>query len=171
MRIGLLSDTHQQTQLHREAISNLIANGAEYILHSGDIGSQNHLDILRDAQLPFVVVFGNNDHHLTSLSSTYPIYKEPYYFKIKDIKIKMMHIPIYMSADSDIIISGHTHIFDTRSINGKLFINSGEVCAREKRLSQHVIIEVSDSEWIVEYYHKHPNHKKWNKRIFRSDRF
>jgi len=161
MKIALLSDTHHRTDLHAQAIENILTQGAEYLLHAGDIQSQEHLQMLRDTHLPFAVVFGNNDHHLTPLSTSYPIYQEPYYFKIEDIVIKMMHMPLYMSADADLIISGHTHMFDARSIEGRLFINPGEVCAREKNLTEHATIELIDGEWRVDRYFKRPDAGKW----------
>lgn len=161
MKIGLLSDSHHRRELHAQAIANLLAQGVEYILHAGDIHSLEHLQMLRDTSLPFVVIFGNNDQHLLHLSTTYPIYQEPHYFKIEDIRIKMMHMPFYMSADADIIISGHTHMFDAQEIEGKLFINPGEVCAREKDLTEHAIVEMIDGGWLVDRYHKRPDAKRW----------
>jgi putative phosphoesterase len=161
MKIGLLSDTHRKTDLHAQTIDNLLTQGVEYLLHAGDIHSQEHLQMLRDTNLPFAVVFGNNDYHLLPLSTSYPIYQEPYYFKIKNIRVKMMHMPLYMSADTDIIIFGHTHISSIEMINGKLFINPGEVCAREKRLTEHAIVEILDKEWRVDRYFKEPDAKEW----------
>jgi len=162
MKIGLLSDTHHRTDLHTQAIDNLLAQGVEYILHAGDIHSQEHLQMLKDTNLPFVVVFGNNDYHLLPLSASYPIYQEPYYFKIENTKVKMMHMPLYMSADADIIISGHTHISSIEMVNGKLFINPGEVCAREKNLTEHATIEVVDGKWRVDRYFKEPDVREWS---------
>ncbi|SFV59523.1 hypothetical protein MNB_SV-6-1164 [hydrothermal vent metagenome] len=161
MKIGILSDTHHRTDMHAQAIDNLLAQGVEYLLHAGDIHSREHLQMLRDTNLPFIAVFGNNDHHLTPLSDLYPIYQEPYYFKIESTVVKIMHMPLYMSADADLIISGHTHMFDARQIGGRLFINPGEVCAREKNLTEHATIEMVDGRWHIDRYFKKPDAKEW----------
>lgn len=170
MKIGVLSDSHYKTGLHCEAIEHLVSKGAEYLLHAGDILAREHLELLEQSGKPYVVVFGNNDAHLSSLSGIYPIYKEPHYLKIDDLSIKIMHLPYYMMPDSDIIISGHTHTFETQTINGTLFLNPGEVCARNKNLSEHAMIEITDQEWIVHYYFKNPNALRWQEQIFRTNR-
>jgi len=170
MKIGIISDTHHRTTLHKEAISHLLSEGAEYLLHTGDIGTKEHIKMLEDTQKPYRVVFGNNDHHLMALSGRYHIYKEPYYLQIEGIKIKMMHLPYYMTPDSDIIISGHTHQFSAQLTNKKLFLNSGEVCARNKPLSEAMILEITNSSYIVDRFYRNPKDIEWQKRRFIFDR-
>ncbi|MCH9741272.1 MAG: YfcE family phosphodiesterase [Epsilonproteobacteria bacterium] len=162
MKIGVLSDSHRKTQLHQEAIDHLISCGAEYLLHAGDLEYVEHLKILEASGLPYVCVYGNNDTSLIPLYGQYPIYKEPHYFKIQDLKIKMMHMPYYMSADADMVISGHTHYFEA-NMNGEiLFLNPGEVCARNKNLTECSLVEVVDKKFKVTHHFKEPEAKTWN---------
>ena len=56
MKIGIISDTHNL--LRPEVIRNL--QGCDYILHGGDISSQEILDQLQQIA-PVKVVRGNND--------------------------------------------------------------------------------------------------------------
>ncbi len=136
IKIGVFSDSHRKTQLHQEAIEHLLSCGANYLLHAGDLEIKEHLQMLADTSLPYVVVYGNNDINLIPLyGKYYNIYKEPHYFKIQELKLKMMHMPYFMNPDVDIIISGHTHQFEATLENGTLFLNPGEVCAREKPLT------------------------------------
>ena len=65
-----------------------------------------------------------------------------------------MHIPNYMSADSNIVIYGHTHEFFHEYKNNTLFINPGEICAREKPISQCVLLEVSNEKFVINYFYK-----------------
>jgi len=37
MKIGIISDTHRKVKKTKKAISLLIENGAEFIIHAGDI--------------------------------------------------------------------------------------------------------------------------------------
>ena len=165
MKIGILSDSHTKTKLHREAVEHLISLGVEYLLHAGDIMLEEHLQMIEATNLPYACVYGNNDTALISLHGKYNIFQEPYYFKIDDLKIKMMHMPYYMSADADIVISGHTHIFEVEMRGDTLFINPGEVCAREKPLSECVVLEVIDNNYKVTHYFRKPSDREWQSRV------
>ncbi len=164
MKIGILSDSHTKTQLHRDAIVHLLSLGAEYLLHAGDIMLEEHLVMLEESNLPYACVYGNNDTALISLHGKYNIFKEPYYFKIENLKVKMMHMPYYMSADADLIVSGHTHMFEVSLVNDKLFINPGEVCAREKPLSECALVIVENNSFEVAHYFRELSSKQWSKR-------
>ncbi len=164
MKIGILSDSHMKTALHEDAIEHLLSQGVDYLLHAGDIMLEKHLQMFEETNLPYVCVYGNNDTALISLHGKYNIFQEPYYFKIEDLKIKIMHLPYFMSADADMVVSGHTHMFEASLTNGTLFINSGEVCAREKPLTECAVVEVEDGNFEVTHYFRELNKKDWNTR-------
>ena len=165
LKIGILSDSHRKTKLHREAIAHLINAGAEYLLHAGDLETKEHMDILEETGIPYSCVYGNNDTLLIPLYGKYPIHREPHYFDIQGIKIKMMHMPYYLNPDADIVISGHTHIFEAQLKGNTLFINPGEVCAREKPLTECVLLEVINGEFKLTHYFRKPNNMEWQSRI------
>jgi len=164
MKIGILSDSHTKTKLHREAIEHLLSLGVDYLLHAGDIMIEEHLQVLEATNLPYACVYGNNDTALISIHGKYNIFQEPHYLKINDLKIKMMHMPYYMSADADIVISGHTHIFEASLSANTLFINPGEVCAREKPLSECAMVEVEDGKFVVKHYFRELTQEQWRER-------
>ncbi len=59
MRVGIISDTHDQLQRTLHAVEMLVAGGATALLHCGDLTGP---DIVRACgQLPATFVFGNND--------------------------------------------------------------------------------------------------------------
>ena len=159
IKIALLSDSHFKPELLSDALTMLKSKGAQYILHAGDFQTKENLDIIKDANLPYVGVYGNNDHALLQYQNGYNLHKEPYYFKIKEYKFKMMHLPFYMSPDSDIVIFGHTHKFESDFKNGTLFLNPGEICARNKNLSECVLLEITEDKYIIEYNFKKPEDK------------
>jgi len=164
IRIGILSDSHQKTDLHFEAVAHLCDMDAQYLLHAGDIMLEEHLQILKETGLPYTCVYGNNDTGLISLHGQYNIFQEPHYFKIQDLKIKMMHLPYYMSPDADIVVSGHTHIFESTLKNKTLFINPGEVCAREKPLSECAMVVVDGEGFKVSHYYRELHSSEWTER-------
>ncbi len=169
-KVGILSDPHTKTKLHKDAIWHLKEVGANYLLHLGDLVNEENLKLLESANIPYRAVFGNNDYSLYHLSNRYHIYKEPYYVKIKDTSFKMMHLPYYLTPDSDIVLFGHTHKFACEMRGNSLFLNPGEVCAREKPLSEHILLEVGNKSYKVIYYYKEPNQSKWQSKEFNFKR-
>jgi hypothetical protein len=169
-KVAVLSDSHRKTGLTKDAIDMLKAKDAKYIVHAGDLELKENLDLLKNSGLVYVSVFGNNDWGLTKYQNDYKVYQEPYYFKIDETKYKLMHIPTHLSPDSDIIIYGHTHIFKTEYVNDTLFLNPGEICAREKDLTQCVLLEVSDETYKVEYFYKKPTDENWQSKMYEYKR-
>ena len=154
MKIGILSDSHHKN---------------EYLIHAGDICSLEGLNILKDSNLKYIAVFGNNDRNLFEYSSNFNIKTEPYYFKIKDISFKLMHIPNYLVPDSNIVIFGHTHKFHCEYINKTLFLNSGEVCAREKPIIECAKLEINTNQYIITHYFKNTNENNFMKEEFKYE--
>lgn len=154
MKIGILSDTHTKVKKAKECLELLLSNGAEFIIHAGDIVELEILEMLRLCGKRYVCVYGNNDAHLVKYHNDYNLVQEPYYFKLADTKFKLMHLPFYMSPDAEVIIYGHTHIFKSEFIKGKLFLNPGEACARNKPISECVMLEVLKDEFFLSYYSK-----------------
>lgn len=156
MKIGILSDTHKKKRLAREVVEHLKIMGAEFLVHAGDIVEEDTLELLKNSGLRYIAVYGNNDAHLASLHNNYNLVQEPYYFKLANTKFKLMHLPFYLSPDADIVIFGHTHIFECDYKNNTLFLNPGEACARNKSLCECAMLEVSSKSLNVTYYSKEP---------------
>ncbi len=170
LHFGILSDSHREVQLQKEAIEHLKSEGAQYLLHLGDFVVPENLENLANVKLPYAAVFGNNDRMLAPLSQSYKIAKEPYYLKIKDLNIKMMHLPYYLSPDSDIVLFGHLHKFSVEFKAGTLFLNPGEICARNKNLTECALIKANSNEFIVNYYFKETKATQWQNREYRFQR-
>ncbi len=169
MKIGILSDSHHKNEYLKECIEFLKKENCEYLIHAGDICSKVGLEILKNSNLKYVAVFGNNDRDLFELSPEYNIKKEPYYFKIADSTFKLMHLPFHLYPDTDIIIFGHTHKFDCEYKNKKLFINPGEICAREKPIISCAKLEINTNEYIITHYFKNTNENNFMKEEFRYE--
>jgi putative phosphoesterase len=65
MRIGILSDTHDQVQRTRYAVAMLVASGAKALIHCGDLTTADVVD--ECSALPCYFVFGNCDYDCESL--------------------------------------------------------------------------------------------------------
>ena len=66
MRIGILSDTHDQVRRTARAVAQLVAEGAEALIHCGDYTRPDVVD--ECAVLPAYFVFGNNDDEEAKLA-------------------------------------------------------------------------------------------------------
>ena len=154
MKIGIISDTHKKAKKAKSAIDVLIEDGAEFIIHAGDIVEVETLELLKNCGLRYVAVYGNNDAHLAHYHRNYNLVQEPHYFKLAHTKFKLMHLPYYMAPDTDVVIFGHTHEFESDYKNGTLFLNPGECCARNKPISEYAMLEVDSDNFHVTYYTK-----------------
>ncbi len=170
MKIGIISDTHKKVKKTKKALAHLLENGAEFIIHAGDIVEVEILEMLKNSPLDYLAVYGNNDAHLVEHHENYNLVQEPYYFNLAGLKFKLMHLPYYMAPDADIIIFGHTHIFQTEMNNGKLFLNSGEVCARKKPVSEFAMLEVFDDKFVVTHYEKGDGEVVFSETLYNSIR-
>ncbi|MEA3513429.1 MAG: YfcE family phosphodiesterase [Campylobacterota bacterium] len=166
MKIAILSDSHKKTKLMQDAIDMLKEKNPKYIIHAGDLEIKENLEILKKSKITYISVFGNNDYNLVQHQNDYNIHKEPYYFKMAELTFKLMHIPYYMTPDTNIIISGHTHMFETQYINDTLYINPGEICARNKNLTECALLEIKEKQYKVEYFYKKPEEKQWKKKEY-----
>lgn len=168
-KIGILSDSHSKIEYTKLVVEQIKSLGCEYIIHAGDICKYENLEILKNSGLKTVMVYGNNDFNLVSFGEEFNIKQEPYYFKIDDIKFKLMHLPFYLSPDSDVIIYGHTHIYEAKKMGSTLFLNSGEVCARQKPLIEFLTLEIG-KKFIVERFYKEVNSLGFTKEILEFER-
>ena len=170
MKIAVISDTHRKFSLAKEAIDHLVARGAQYIVHAGDICEYDTIEYIKNTGLPYVAVYGNNDTHMVQYHNDFNLHQEPYYFKIEDVKFKLMHLPYYLTPDSDVVIFGHTHIFEAKMHQDTLFLNPGEVCAREKPRSESVLLEINPQSYQVHYFAKNIHTFEVEEKVYTFER-
>lgn len=136
-KIGVISDTHGM--LRGEVEETL--RGCEAILHGGDINSPEILSALRGIA-PTYVVRGNNDKEWAAdLPETLSI-------ELYGVHFFMVHNKKYLPKDAggiDVVIYGHSHKYEERRIDGRLYLNPGS-CG-PGRFSQPVtfaLLEIED---------------------------
>lgn len=121
MKIGIVSDSHDNIPLLCAAVEQAQQQGAAAILHCGDIVSANTLKKLRPYQLPIHVIHGNNlgDLYYLTLLAQNPNNSIHYYGQDADIQLNekrifLVHFPHYARAmaktgDYDLVCCGHSH--------------------------------------------------------------
>lgn len=121
MKVCILSDSHDHIPLLDAAVAEAKVNGAEAILHCGDVVAPSTLTCLNKHHLPVHVIHGNNTGDLYSLGklTSQPDNIIEYYgmdagVELAGRKIFLVHYPHYARAmattgDWDLVCCGHTH--------------------------------------------------------------
>lgn len=144
MKICILSDSHDNRALLKEAGADAHARGAEAILHCGDVVAPSTLAVLREFELPIHVIYGNNTgdmhsmHRMASKPSNFlHFYGQDAGIELGGRRIFMVHYPHYAEAmavtgDWDLVCCGHDHktnIKPVANIKGgtTMLVNPGTV--------------------------------------------
>ena len=69
MRIGIVSDTHNNLKNVRKIVDLFNNAGVDRVIHTGDVTQAKTLAVLADLEAPLFGVFGNNDQERDSLDA------------------------------------------------------------------------------------------------------
>ena len=135
MKIGIISDTHDNLPQIRKAVEVFNREKVELILHAGDFVSPFTFLEFKNLNCPLKGIFGNNDGDKLYLQEKSKgigeLYLAPYNVNINSKNVIMLHKEKLIDALAesqkyDVIIYGHTHRSDLRKIGKTLIINPGE---------------------------------------------
>lgn len=124
MKVCILSDSHDNIPILCKAVEAAKAQGAEVVLHCGDVVAPSTINKLQRFELPIHVIHGNNTGDLYMMSkishkagSLIHYYGQDASFKLADKRIFLVHYPHYAKAmavtgDYDLVCCGHTHIME-----------------------------------------------------------
>ena len=135
MKIGIISDTHDNLPRIKEAVRIFNREKVELVLHAGDFVSPFTFLEFKNLNCSLKGVFGNNDGDKLYLQEKFrgigKLYPTPYNIKINNKNIVMLHEEKLIDALAesqkyDVIIYGHTHRIDLRKTGKTIIINPGE---------------------------------------------
>lgn len=132
MRLGIISDTHDNLDKVRQAVMLFNRLGINQLVHCGDIVAPFVLKEFNQLKIPFVLIYGNCDGDREVLGETankmgFKLQSAPLFLQLDAKKIVVTHKPIGPSPGCDFYIHGHTH--QLRFEPGKpVVINPGEAC-------------------------------------------
>lgn len=132
MRIGIISDTHDNLPAIEKAVIFLNAQKLEYVLHAGDFVAPFTVRKLNALTCPWQGVFGNNDGEKKGLSeaSAGKIQEGPLRLELAGRRITVVHDINTVNPEeenADIIVCGHTHRSEITKRGRILIINPGEL--------------------------------------------
>jgi len=137
MRIGIVSDTHNNLKNVRRIVELFNAASVERVIHTGDISQAKTLDVLAELNAPMVGVFGNNDEERESLAAAIDRHgmqfvDPPLLLNWHNRSIVVVHDPLELEGvqtpEQDLVLHGHTHRQRIEHLGEQLIFNPGE-CA------------------------------------------
>ncbi len=145
MKIAILSDSHDQINHLRAAVTESNKAGARILIHCGDLISPFMLKELAAFSGAVHLIYGNNvgDQHLISSSCSvkYPTITHHGVFGAVEaggLKIAFTHYPqmargLAGQGSFDVVCCGHNHTFGVEEVGDSLLVNPGELLGGEGR--------------------------------------
>jgi uncharacterized protein len=121
MKIGIISDTHDDIENVQEAIQIFNKNNVEYVIHAGDYIFPGIIKEFTKLDAKLIGVLGNNDGERNGILKSFIDIKGELKGEIGEIEIERIRFGIYHGTDReikesitrsrkyDILICGHTH--------------------------------------------------------------
>ncbi len=112
MKIGIVSDSHDNVPKLRRAVQIFVERGCEAVIHCGDFVAPFSVKALAEFPGRVMGVFGNNDGEKTGIVKVCAdIVEPPHVFEVGGRRILAAHDIAQVPADpeADVLIYGHTH--------------------------------------------------------------
>ncbi len=137
MRIGIVSDTHNNLKNCRKIVELFNNAAVDQVIHTGDITQAKTIEVFADLDAPMSGVFGNNDQERDSLEAAIARYgfhfvDPPLTLTWAEREIVIVHDPLELDLVNrkkfELILHGHTHQLTIEHHGASLTFNPGE-CA------------------------------------------
>ena len=141
MRIGVVSDTHNNLANVREIVRLFNGAGIDRVVHTGDITQAKTLDVLAGLDAPLYGVYGNNDVERETLDASaarhaFVFRDPPLHLDWVGRRIVVVHDPWDLrhlaDNDPDLALHGHTHMARCERRDKTLIFNPGECAGHMK---------------------------------------
>ena len=152
MRIGVVSDTHNNLKNVRRIVELFNDERVERVIHTGDISQPKTLDVLADLRAPLWGVYGNNDERpaLATVASThgFRIVEPPLFLHWHERHIIVVHDPLefdgHIADHLELALHGHTHRHRDELAQGLRYFNPGECAGHMTGYNQVGIVDLGD---------------------------
>lgn len=153
MRIGIVSDTHNNIRNVHRIVELFNAAAVERVIHTGDITQAKTLDVFAHLDAPLYGVFGNNDQERDSLQGAidghgFAFREPPYELVWHRRRIIVVHDPLELEGvlgpQHELVLHGHTHLHRYETHNGQVLFNPGECAGHMKGLNAVGVVDLND---------------------------
>jgi putative phosphoesterase len=137
MKIGIVSDTHNNLKNVQRIVELFNAASVERVIHTGDITQAKTIDIFAELEMPLYGVYGNNDQERDSLVAAVDrhgfIFQDPpFTLDWAERSIMVVHDPLefegHLDTRHEVALHGHTHMYRYEQRESQVMFNPGE-CA------------------------------------------
>ncbi len=138
MRIGVVSDTHNNLKNVEKIVELFNEAGVDQVIHTGDVTQAKTIAVLGQLSMPLYGVFGNNDQEREALEGAindfgFTFCEPPFELVWAERRIVVVHDPLEFDGVLDqrheLALHGHTHRYRLESWGSQTTIfNPGE-CA------------------------------------------
>ena len=153
MKIGVVSDTHNNLGNVREIVRLFNAAGVDRVVHTGDITKAKTLDVLAGLDAPLYGVYGNNDVERETLDASaarhaFVFRDPPLELDWAGRRIVVVHDPRDLrhltNNEHDLALHGHTHMVRCERQDKALIFNPGECAGMMDGLNAIGILDLED---------------------------
>lgn len=155
MRLIILSDSHN-SKSNLDLLIPVIKNGVDMIVHAGD-NFKDSVYLNQKTGIPVMAVCGNCD---------WDDVEEDLIIDVDDVRIFLTHghnygvkygldklAEVAKYNEADIAVFGHTHIKESREIDGVFLINPGSLSQpRDGIKKTYVIMDINGKDFDYDYY-------------------
>ena len=154
MRIGIVSDTHNNLKNCNRIVEMFNEAGVERVIHTGDITQAKTLEIFAHLEALMWGVYGNNDvGERDSLAAAvelfgFEILEPPLALNWAGRRVVVVHDPLELAmvdtGEFDVILHGHTHRQTISYEADRLTFNPGECAGHMSGFNAIGVLDLSD---------------------------
>jgi putative phosphoesterase len=161
MKICILSDSHDHIPLLEAAVQTAKSEGAQAVLHCGDVVAPSTLHCLDKFNLPVHVIHGNNTGDLYTLGQLASRDENNIHYHGMDAAVELagrniflVHYPHYARAmaatgDWDLVCCGHSHklrVEQIENIKGSItyLVNPGTIGGVGKSAATYILADLDN---------------------------
>jgi uncharacterized protein len=166
LRVGIISDTHDNLQAVEKAINRLNQEKVNLVLHAGDYVSPFVIPKFKTLNCKLIGVFGNNDGDHAFIKQKFSetnnceIHNQFAEVIAENFRIALLHgeetellNALISSQYFDAVIYGHSHLVFSGKNSKTLIINPGELCGYLTGRSTMAILNTNKKETeIIDLY-------------------
>ena len=160
MKVGIVADTHDDMGAIARVVEIFNSRGVSIAIHAGDVVSPFTVEIFSGLKCPLAGVFGNNDGDRLLLRERYDgaFHPQPRTFSLDGRSAVVVHEPhlvesLAASGCFDLVVYGHTHTPDVRTVGGTLIVNPGKAARLHKGRATAAILDTAAMEArVVDLY-------------------
>ncbi len=153
MRIGVVSDTHNNLKSARRIVELFNEAGVSRVVHTGDITQAKTLEVFAQLDAPLYGVFGNNDQERESLDAAidrfgFEFREPPFELVWHQRRIIVVHDPLEfdgtLTGAHELALHGHTHFYRYERLDGQTFFNPGECAGHMQGFNAIGVVDLAD---------------------------